>query len=102
MPAQGQRVLGELRAAGFEVTYGNRGEPYVKVDGLLRPSFVVTPASKLSPAQRADLKAHRRSICYALELEAIEARTWDPADGPDPDGMHERWLARCPTSTRTI
>ncbi len=72
MPAEGQRLLAELRAAGFEIVYGHRGEPYVTVDGLPRPSFTVTPASRLSPAQRGALQAHRRSVCYALELEAIE------------------------------
>jgi hypothetical protein len=78
MPATGQSLLAQLREYGFTVT----GE------GAL---IMLEPASKLTDAQRKAIKDARRSVLLALELVTIEARVWDPADGPDPDGMFERW-----------
>jgi hypothetical protein len=78
MPATGQNLLAELRDYGFTVTR----------EGA---QIMLEPASKLTDAQRKAIKGARRSVLLALALETIEARVWDPADGPDPDGMFERW-----------
>jgi hypothetical protein len=95
MPAQGQRLLAEMRAAGFTFAIGpDRLDTESTPVPLWRPTFVVEPASQLSQAQREALRAHRRSVRLALELELIEARVSDPADGPHSDGMFERWRAQ--------
>jgi hypothetical protein len=80
MPAKGQPLLDELRAAGHVVASVDR-----KVH--------VTRVSRLTGANRQAIKDTKRSLLLALELEAIDARIWDQGDGPDPDGMFERWLA---------
>jgi len=78
MPAAGQSLLAQLREYGFTVTR----------EGA---QIMLEPASKLTDAQRKTIKGARRSVLLALALETIEARVWDPADGPDPDRMFERW-----------
>ena len=78
MPATGQSLLAELRDYGFTVTR----------EGA---QIILEPASKLTDAQRRAIKSARCSVLLALELEAIDARLWDPTNGPDPDGMFERW-----------
>jgi hypothetical protein len=78
MPVAGQSLLAQLREYGFAVT---------REGGQI----MLEPASKLTDAQRKAIKGARRSVLLALELETIEACVWDPADGPDPDGMFERW-----------
>jgi hypothetical protein len=60
MPAQGQRIVRELRAGGFAFRYP---APYVFLEGLWRPAFAVEPASRLNPSQRADLRTYRSSVC---------------------------------------
>lgn len=56
---------------------------------------VVAPVEPEIPAESeeepvVDPEAER----LARELAAIEARVWNPADGPDPDGMFGRWRER--------
>jgi hypothetical protein len=90
--------LQELRSAGFTVAIGP-DRLSVEAPGtvaLWRPTFSVEPASKLSPSQRKAVRASHRRIRLELEMEALGARIWDPASGPDPDTMFDRWTTGQP------
>ncbi len=54
----GQRYLDALRAAGFSVTLS---------DDL--QNLLVTPASRLTPYDRQDIKEHKQALVDALEAE---------------------------------